>query len=154
MNKVVIWKTTINSYYVQSSLCLKSISPWPFWASFKLWKVLSFALFSYGALDAKIASSSSFPSLDFAAVAGPTHDFDRTPFDWSETGLSPIPKFLPIVKFDFTPTSTSWNEKNLPKLWVHHTRPQHSPRIFSVMWLIGLYHSVILHRDRLIYTEK
>jgi hypothetical protein len=70
-------------------------------------------MFRYGALDAKVASSSSFPSLEFTAVAGPTHDEHRAPFDWTTTNLSPIPIFRPIDKFDFQPLSKSWSTKRL-----------------------------------------
>ena len=61
----------------------------------------------YGALDAKVASKSSFPSLAFQAVAGPTHDF-HTPFEWSSTNLADVPVFRPIDKFDFQPRNHTW----------------------------------------------
>jgi hypothetical protein len=64
-------------------------------------------LCSYGALDAKIASSSSFPSLSFLAVAGPTHDAHPA-FSWSTTNVTPVPKFRPIDTFDFLPFNVTW----------------------------------------------
>jgi hypothetical protein len=69
----------------------------------------------YGALDAKVASSSSFPSLEFTAVAGPTHGAGRPPFDWRTTSAGPLPKFRPIEKFDFRPLTTPWSNRKLPK---------------------------------------
>ncbi len=79
------------------------------------WSLWSNLDFSYGALDAKVASSASFPSLEFLAVAGPTHDATRPPFDWSETNVTPIPKFRPIQKFDFHPTTISWRSNKLSR---------------------------------------
>merc|ERR1712190_513175 len=37
----------------------------------------------FGAIDAKLASRHSFPSLNFAAVTGPTHD-QHPPFSWNQ----------------------------------------------------------------------
>ena len=70
-----------------------------------------FFYFSYGALDAKVASAASFPSLEFTAVAGPTHD-NFPPFKWSNTQLSSIPGFKPIDEFDFQPIKHKWVNTN------------------------------------------
>ena len=66
-------------------------------------------IYSYGALDAKIASGKSFPGLEFTAVAGPTHD-NYPPFKWSDTNIKEdaIPNFRPIDEFNFTPSIHRW----------------------------------------------
>ena len=74
-----------------------------------------YCFYRYGALDAKTASSSSFPSLELTAVAGPTHGPLHAPFDWSSTNLSSIPKFRPIEKFDFEPITKHWSTKKLDR---------------------------------------
>ncbi len=61
----------------------------------------------YGALDAKILSKASYPSLEFRAVAGPTHD-RHPPFQWSTTNIDGVPHFRTIDKFDFQPLHTEW----------------------------------------------
>ena len=68
---------------------------------------------AYGALDAKLASKDSFlkdSSLEFTAVAGPTHD-RHPPFQWSDTNLDlgDVPNFRTIDKFDFQPVRATWN---------------------------------------------
>ena len=59
-------------------------------------------------MDAKIASKDSFPSLEFTAVAGPTHD-NFPPFKWSETKVTPVPEFKPIDEFNFEPIKFTWD---------------------------------------------
>ena len=72
----------------------------------------------YGALDAKIASKVSWPSLNFTAVAGPEHD-RHPPFSWSKTNIpDKTPEFLPIDTFDFEPFNQEWimNSGNIPNI--------------------------------------
>ena len=79
------------------------------------WMVGSFS--PYGALDAKVANSDSFPSLEFTAVAGPPHG-NFPPFKWSDYPQEyldsnniksfPIPKFRPIDEFNFQPIIHKW----------------------------------------------
>ena len=64
-------------------------------------------LCSYGALDAKASDKTSFPSLEFTAVAGPTHD-QHKPFKWSDTNIEGIPDFKPIDEFNFSPVRHKW----------------------------------------------
>ena len=64
--------------------------------------LFTFFIFRYGALDAKLASKTSFPYLEFTAVAGPPHD-NHPPFKWSTTNITDIPVFKPIDEFNFTP---------------------------------------------------
>lgn len=74
--------------------------------------------FRYGALDAKIASKASFPSLNFVAEAGPTHD-NHAPFSWSKTNIpEKKPTFLPIDTFNFSHIETAWglNSGSVPEL--------------------------------------
>lgn len=70
----------------------------------------NFYAFRYGALDAKMASKSSFPSLGFLAVAGPTYDESKgqPPFQWSNTNIDGIPDFRPIDRFEFLPFNHTW----------------------------------------------
>ena len=79
------------------------------------WMVGTFS--PYGALDAKVANVDSFPSLEFNAVAGPTHG-NFPPFKWSDISKEylqqnniksfPIPKFKPIDEFKFYPIKHKW----------------------------------------------
>lgn len=71
--------------------------------------------YSAGALDAKVASLASFPALGFLAVAGPTHDESRPPFDWDNTNAEPVPKFKPIKKFDFLQIPVEWSKSELAR---------------------------------------
>jgi len=66
----------------------------------------------YGALDAKVASKESFPSLEFMAVAGPTHGDRHAPFRWSHTNLPNIPAFKPIDEFNFQPIVHKWESNS------------------------------------------
>ena len=59
-------------------------------------------------MDAKVANKESFPSLEFTAVAGPTHD-EFPPFKWSDTLVTPIPEFKPIDEFNFEPIKYKWD---------------------------------------------
>ena len=99
-------------------------------ASFKL--TLSFST-RFGAIDAKLASKHSFPSLNFAAVTGPTHD-QHPPFSWNQP--LPIdavkPNFMPIEIFDFPPFDQVWtlNNRNSSK---SHLVPQYS-KINDTLW--------------------
>ena len=78
------------------------------------YNLILYLSFSYGALDAKVASSSSFPSLNFLAVAGPPHAGDSdngnslAPFKWSTTDIDGVPDFKPIDTFDFGPVNHTW----------------------------------------------
>ena len=70
------------------------------------------SLSPYGALDAKVASKGSFPSLEFTSVAGPPYDHFQ-PFKWSDFQDSniesfSIPKFKPIDEFKFSPIIHKW----------------------------------------------
>jgi len=65
----------------------------------------------YGSLDAKSASLSSFPSLQFSAIAGPTTGGGKyPPFAWSTTDLEDkdIPDFQPFDAFNFEPIKHTW----------------------------------------------
>ena len=62
--------------------------------------------FRFGAIDAKLASKHSFPSLNFAAVAGPTHD-QHPPFSWDQVPYN-RPYFMPINTFYFHPFNQKW----------------------------------------------
>ena len=50
------------------------------------------------------------PSLEFTAVAGPTHD-RHPPFRWSANSLDlgDVPNFRTIDEFDFLPVRATWN---------------------------------------------
>jgi len=64
---------------------------------------------AYGAIDAKVVSSSSAEILGFSAVAGPTTDKQSLPpFSWSSSGF-PVPDFTPVNTFTFQPLQVIWN---------------------------------------------
>ena len=65
-----------------------------------------FWTFRFGAIDANLASKHSFPSLNFAAVAGPTHD-QHPPFSWDQVPYN-RPYFMPINTFYFHPFNQKW----------------------------------------------
>ena len=99
-----------------------------------------FLTFRFGAIDAKLASKHSFPSLNFAAVAGPTHD-QHLPFSWDQVPYN-RPYFMPINKFYFHPFNQKWvlNSLNSSKFdenivpqyaRINETYWQSRPEIFS-----------------------
>ena len=63
-----------------------------------------------------MASSASFPSLVFQAVAGPTWRgpnnseglSEMRPFKWSETELEDKPEWRPIDEFNFQAVNHTW----------------------------------------------
>ena len=63
----------------------------------------------YGAIDAKVLSSTSAEILGFSVVAGPTtSQGSLPPFSWSSSGF-PVPDFTPVKTFDFLPFQLVWN---------------------------------------------
>ncbi len=58
-----------------------------------------------------MASSSSFPSLVFQSVAGPTwkeEEPEMKPFSWSSTHLENKPAWIPIDEFRFEAENHTW----------------------------------------------
>ena len=62
----------------------------------------------YGALDMKFVTRRLLQSQQFYAVAGPTHSPDMPPFSWRSTNLTSIPRYKPIIVFDFQPVVHTW----------------------------------------------
>ena len=68
----------------------------------------------YGALDMKFVSKNLFnKDQNFWAVAGPMHNENVAPFSWTNTNLTQVPHYTPILTFDFQPQVKTWRLKGI-----------------------------------------
>ena len=67
----------------------------------------------YGALDMKFVTKKLLKSLQFYAVAGPTHGPNMPPFSWRDTNLTNVPNHKPIEVFDFQPIVHKWTMQGI-----------------------------------------